>query len=70
MAAKSKVRGIYRRSFRPNAEECERRLVEDWYALCDEVNHRGADTGFAHVYTRRLHDWGVFRERAMKREAR
>lgn len=65
---KTKIRGIYRRAWKPSVEQCERSIIDNWYSLCDEVRTAGADTGFAHVVIKRLHDLGVMRHRAQLRE--
>lgn len=66
---KTKIRGIYRRAWKPSVDECERSIINDWYCLCDEVRTAGPGTGYAHVMTNRLHDLGVMRQRAQRREA-
>ncbi|ALN84927.1 hypothetical protein LC55x_1637 [Lysobacter capsici] len=65
---KTKIRGIYRRAWKPSVEECERSIINEWYSLCAEVRTAGANTGFAHVLINRLHDLGAMRQRAQRRE--
>jgi hypothetical protein len=67
-AAAGRLRYAYKRSFRPDVAECERRIVDTWFAYCDEV--RTPSTGLIRydaIRANQLHDFGVLRTRAMKR---
>lgn len=72
-----KLRGWYKRSFKPSVEECERRIIDAWFNLCyaeaqsapcAEREARNQRI-YRAVQVQKLHDMAIFRARAMKREA-
>ncbi|KIS38430.1 hypothetical protein [Stenotrophomonas maltophilia] len=62
----SKTRIPYRRSFRPSMEDLEARIIAAWF------NHGHAvakgDSTEQSIYTTVLHDLGVIRFKALKRQ--
>lgn len=63
----SRPRGIWRRSYKPDAESCRRAIIDHWYDLI--AREQRGDRFGAGVSKTLLHDFGVFYQRARKREA-
>ncbi len=72
-----RLRNLWRRTFKPSVDDCEREIISAWFDLCSieskpvpSIEREARALRVARTSAVwRLNDFAIFRMRAMKREA-